>query len=179
LSTAIQTKTFVIDPKHSSVDFTVRHLVISRVRGQFRVVSGKVELADSAIPVSVFAQIEAASIDTREEQRDAHLRSADFLHAEAHPKLTFTSTKVTPKSAGEFTLTGDLTLRGVTQSVSLEAQIEGRTIDPWGLDRIGYTAAGRISRKDFGLEWNQLLESGGAIVGDEVNITLELEVVPG
>ncbi len=178
MSTAVQTKTYVIDPKHSSVDFTVRHLVISKVRGQFRVVAGKVQLADSAIPVSVAAEIEAASIDTREEQRDGHLRSADFLDAETYPTLTFASTQVTPKSATAFTLTGDLTLHGVTRSVSLEAEVEGRTIDPWGLDRIGYSAKGKISRKDFGLAWNQLLESGGAIVGDNVDIQLELEVVP-
>jgi polyisoprenoid-binding protein YceI len=178
LSSAVQTKTYVIDSKHSSVDFTVRHLVISRIRGQFRVLSGKLELADSAIPVAVSAEIASASIDTREEQRDGHLRSADFLNAEAFPTITFASTKVEPKSATAFTVTGDLTLRGVTRSVALEAEVEGRTIDPWGNDRVGYSAKTHISRKDYGLEWNQLLESGGAIVGDKIDITLELEVVP-
>ncbi|MFY9779313.1 MAG: YceI family protein [Candidatus Baltobacteraceae bacterium] len=178
MSTAVQTKTYVIDPKHSSVGFTVRHLVISKVRGQFRVLSGKIELAASEIPVAAFAEIEAASIDTCEEQRDAHLRSADFLDTEKYPKLTFSSTQIVPKSATEFTLTGDLTLRGVTRSVSLEGEVEGRTTDPWGFDRLGYSAKGRISRKDFGLEWNQLLETGGAVVGDTVEIALDLEVVP-
>ncbi|MGP6158568.1 MAG: YceI family protein [Vulcanimicrobiaceae bacterium] len=178
MSTAIQTKTYVIDPKHSSVHFAVRHLVISKVRGQFRTLSGKVELADSAIPVSVFAEIDAASIDTREEQRDGHLRSEDFLHVEAYPTLIFKSTQVVAKSDTAFTLTGDLTLHGVTRTVSLDAEVEGRTVDPWGNDRIGYGAEGKLSRKDFGLAWNQLLESGGAIVGDTVEIILSLEVVP-
>ena len=132
ISTTCESSTVCKYPeqKHSSVGFTVRHLVISKVRGQFRVLSGKIELAASEIPVAAFAEIEAASIDTCEEQRDAHLRSADFLDTEKYPKLTFSSTQIVPKSATEFTLTGDLTLRGVTRSVSLEGEVEGRTTDP-------------------------------------------------
>jgi polyisoprenoid-binding protein YceI len=181
MSTTIETParaTWRIDPIHSHVEFAVRHLMISTVKGRFTGVDGTV-LIDEANPSNdeVDVRIEASTIDTREPQRDAHLRSADFLEAEKFPHLTFKSTRITHRKGHEFRLVGDLTIRGVTQQVTLDVTEEGRVKDPWGGDRAGFSAKTKINRKDFGLNWNQLLETGGVVVGDEVKINLELELV--
>lgn len=168
---------YAIDPAHTSVDFIVRHLMIAKVRGRFAGVTGTIELAPgSDVPVAVQATIDANSIDTREAQRDAHLKSADFLEADAYPTLEFNSTRIEGEP-GDFTIHGNLTLHGVTRQVALKAEFEGRSPDPWGGQRAGYSAHTTINRKDFGLTWNAALETGGVMVGEEVRIELNVEAV--
>ena len=175
ISLVMATEKFDIDISHSSVGFTVRHLVISKVHGQFTKWSGSIDLDTANFAASkVEVSIETASIDTREPQRDTHLRSADFFDAEKHPHLTFKSTKVEAKG-NDLKVYGDLSLHGVTKQVVLEGEYSGRGKDPWGGDRVGFSAKTRIDRKDFGLVWNQALEAGGVLVGENIDITLEIE----
>ena len=170
--------TWNIDPTHSAVEFAVRHLMISTVRGRFSDVSGFVELDEHDATLSkVDVTIQAASIDTRQEQRDAHLRSADFFHAEQFPTLHFVGKQIRGDVNGEFTVVGDLTIRGVTREVTLDVTSEGRVNDPWGNLRAGFTAKGKISRSEYGLTWNQVLEAGGVAVGDEIKISIDVELV--
>ncbi len=172
-----ETTTYALDPAHTTVEFIVRHLMITKVRGRFTAFAGQIELAaGSDVPTSITATIDAGSIDTREEQRDAHLRSADFFETEKFPHLTFESTRIggTPD---DLTIDGKLTIRGITRDVKLSGSFEGRATDPWGGVRIGYSAHGTINRKDFGLAWNATLETGGVVVGDEVRIELNVEAV--
>lgn len=166
-----------IDPTHSHVEFAVRHLMISTVKGRFGDVSGtlQVNAADPAKSV-VDVTIKAASIDTREPQRDTHLRSADFFDVERFPTLRFKSTRVSGE-AEDLKVTGDLTIRDVTREVTLTVTPEGQGKDPWGGERAGYSAKGKINRTEFGLTWNQVLEAGGVVVGDEIKISIDVEVV--
>lgn len=174
---AAGTTTWNIDNSHTLVEFSVRHLMISTVKGRFGEVSGKV-IADDADPAraQIEATINVASIDTREAQRDAHLRSADFFDAENFPTLTFRGTRV-EKAGDGLKVTGDLTIRGTTREVVLDVTSEGRVKDPWGGERAGYSATTKIKRSDFGLTWNMALETGGVVVGDEIKIALEVELV--
>lgn len=167
-----------IDPAHSTVEFAVKHLMISTVRGHFSKISGYVDL-DSANPAAskVEVTIDSASIDTREAQRDAHLRSADFLEVEKYPAMTFVGTKIDGNPDGAFKLTGNVTIKGTTRPITLDVTSEGKVKDPWGGVRTGYSAKTRLKRSDFGLTWNLLLEAGGVTVGDEIAITIELELV--
>lgn len=171
--------TWKLDPTHSAVEFSVRHMMITTVRGRFTEVGGTLDF-DEADPAGGRAEItiNAASIDTREAQRDAHLRSADFFDVERFPALTFTSTRI-EGSAQEFTLAGDLTIHGVTRPVALRVTHEGRGKDPWGGERLGYSATTTIKRSDFGLTWNTALETGGFLVGDDVKIALDIQLVKG
>jgi polyisoprenoid-binding protein YceI len=164
-----------IDPAHSSTGFAVRHLVISTVRGQFTKTTGTVKL-DPADPArsSVEATIDATSIDTREPQRDGHLKSPDFLDVAKYPTITFRSTKVAPAGPDRLAVTGDLTLHGVTRPVTLEVQTSPEVKGMFGETRRGFTAVGKIDRKDFGLTWNKAIEAG-PVVGDEVTIALDIE----
>ncbi len=168
-----------IDPVHSTAQFSVRHLMIANVRGEFSKVSGvayldESDLARSAVEVSV----DPATINTREPQRDAHLRSTDFFDVANHPTMTFRSRRVVPAGEGKFNVAGDLTIRGVTREVTFDVQGPTPAIkDPWGRQRVGVSATARINRKDFGLQWNKTLEGGGVLVGDEVTITIDLELV--
>ena len=176
--TTAQATTYAIDPAHSSVEFSVRHLMISKVRGAFRAVAGTIALpSDGLVPSAVSADIEVGSVDTREAQRDGHLKSEDFFHVEKHSHMHFVSTSVTPNDGARFQIAGNLELRGVTKPVVLEAEAMGRAKDPWGNDRIGYEAKTRINRKDFGLTYNQALEAGGVMVGEDVDIELQIEAV--
>jgi polyisoprenoid-binding protein YceI len=171
------TKTYTIDPAHTAVRFSVRHLMISRVHGQFSGVSGTVDVpTGSNVPSAVNVAIEVASIDTREPQRDGHLKSPDFFHAENFPQITFHSTRI-EGSEEEFSVAGDLTIHGETKPVVLSATFDGAGPDPWGNQRLGYEAHAKIKRSDFGLTWNQALEAGGFAIGDEIKIDLNLEVV--
>ena len=170
--------TYNIDPTHSSVHFSVRHLMVSNVRGEFSKLSGTIQF-DPASPgtASVAASIDTTSINTRDPQRDGHLKSADFLDVEKFPTITFQSKSATPHEGGA-TVTGDLTIHGVTHPVTLD--VEGSTDeikDPWGNQRIGLSASTKLSRKEFGLTWNAALEAGGVMIGDEVKITLDIEAV--
>lgn len=178
MTAQLQEKTlYALDPAHTTVEFVVRHLMITKVRGRFTAFDGQVELAPgSDLPASIQASINAASIDTREEQRDAHLRSADFFDVEKYPELSFESTRI-DGTPDDFTIDGRLTIHGVTRDVTLTGSFEGRVTDPWGGVRVGYTANGKINRKDFGLNWNAALETGGVVVGDEVRIELNVEAV--
>jgi polyisoprenoid-binding protein YceI len=179
MSTAAVTSrtTWAIDPAHTTVEFAVKHLMITTVRGRFADLNGLLEL-DEARPEQsrVDVTIDAASIDTRQSDRDAHLRSADFFDVERFPTLRFTSRRI-ERAGGAFTVEGELTIRGVTRPVTLSVTEEGRTQDPWGGQRVGYSATTKINRKDFGLTWNQALETGGFVVGDEVKITADVEFV--
>lgn len=177
MSALTQTTAYKIDPVHSSVRFSVRHLMITRVHGQFSAVAGTLEIPQgSQVPSSVDVTIDVASIDTREPQRDGHLKSADFFDAEHHPTITFRSTKI---DGGDerFTIEGDLTIRGTTKRVVLDTTFEGAGNDAWGGYRVGYEASTKINRKDFGLNWNQTLESGGVVVGDEIKIELNVQAI--
>lgn len=178
MSTQVAEKTtYAIDPAHTTVEFAVRHLMITKVRGRFAGVAGRVELEPgSDVPVAVSASLDASTIDTREPQRDTHLKSADFFEVEKHAALDFVSTRIEGK-ADAFTIHGHLTIHGVTREVALKAAFEGRAADPWGGHRVGYTASTAINRTDFGLTWNAALETGGVMVGDEVRIELDVQAV--
>jgi len=170
--------TWTIDATHSNVEFSVRHLMISTARGRFASVKGLVTLNDDEPAQSaVDITIDAASIDTRDQQRDAHLRSADFFDAETYPAITFKSTRVEDVDDDGFRLVGNLTIHGVTREVVLDVTSEGRGKDPWGGERAGYSAKTKINRSDYGLRWNQALETGGVLVGDEVKINIDLELI--
>jgi polyisoprenoid-binding protein YceI len=172
-----RTQIFTIDPVHTSVGFTVRHLMIAKVRGHFASVTGTIEIpAGSDVPEAVDVSIAASSVDTREPQRDEHLRSPDFLDVATYPTLTLRSTAITG-SPSALKIHGDLTIHGTTRPVVLDATFEGRATDPWGNLRAGYEATTTISRKDFGLAWNQVLEAGGVAVGDEVRIEISVEAI--
>jgi len=173
------TTTWNIDPVHSVAEFKVRHMMISNVKGQFTKLQGTVSLNEEDITKSkVEASIDATSINTRDSQRDAHLKSADFFDAEKFPTLSFQSNDITRVNEGELNVTGDLTIHGVKRTVVFV--VEGPTApakDPWGNTRIGLSATTKINRKDFGLTWNSALETGGLLVGDEVTITLDVQLV--
>ncbi len=166
-----------IDPSHTSIEFSVKHLGIATVRGRFRKFEALAEVGPDGRLQRVEATIDAASIDTGVDQRDEHLRSADFFDVAKHPQIRFLSTGVRQNGAGEGVITGDLTLRGVTRPVSFTLEQGGAIRDPWGNQRIAATATGKLSRKDWGLTWNQALELGGVVVSDEVKFTLEVQVV--
>jgi polyisoprenoid-binding protein YceI len=167
-----------IDASHSTAEFAVKHLMISTVKGRFGDVTGTVTV-DEANPAKADVQVSigVGSIDTREQKRDAHLRSADFFDVEKFPKIAFTGTRVEGPTDGEFKLVGDLTIRDVTRPVTLNVEAAGQVKDPWGGERAGFSATTRINRKDFGLNWNMALEAGGVMVGEEVKISIEIELV--
>jgi len=180
-ATAPQTavSTWAIDPAHSVAEFKVKHMMISNVKGQFSGVSGTLERHEGDVTKSkVEVIIDAASVNTRDAQRDAHLKSADFFDAEKFSSLSFKSTRIIPKNPEEHTVEGELTIHGVTHAVRFV--VEGPTPpakDPWGNTRIGVSATTKINRKDYGLTWNTALETGGILVGEEVTITLDLQFV--
>jgi len=177
MSTAITT--WNVDPAHSAVEFKVKHMMISNVKGHFTGVTGTLSLHEADLTQSsVEAAIEIASIHTRDEGRDAHLRSEDFFDAEKFPTMNLKSTHIALKSHGELVVTGDLTIKGITHSVQFA--VEGpsaATKDPWGGTRIGVAATTTINRKDFGLTWNAALDAGGLMLGEDIKITLDLEFV--
>lgn len=166
-----------VDPHHVEAGFAVRHLMISTVKGHFRTVSGVVTTdGDDFTTAKVDLTIDARSIETRDDARDTHLKSADFFDAERFPSLTFKSGRVTATAPRHYVVTGDLTIRDVTREVSLDVVAEGFVRDPWGNEKAGFSATGSINRKDFGLTWNVALETGGVLVGDEVKLNLEIEL---
>lgn len=168
---------WTIDGTHTHVAFAVRHMAISTVRGRFGTVSGTAETGADGTLERIDVTIDARTIDTGEPQRDAHLRSADFLDVEAYPHITFRSTDVRRLRDGRYRITGDLTIRGQTRPVTFEAETVGPMTDPWGNRRAGATMSGTLSRKDFGLTWNQVLEFGGVAVGDAVRFEVDVEAV--
>lgn len=170
--------TWQIDPAHTEIEFSARHLMISNVKGRFGSPTGQV-IYDVRKPgtVDLHVEIPVATIDTRNEQRDVHLKSADFFDAEHFPSITFKGKRTEGDISGEFKLIGDLTIRGVTREVTLDVTAEGAGGDPWGNDRLGFSATGKIDRKEFGLVWNQLLEAGGVAVGDQIKIIINTELM--
>ena len=174
----MRTERWEIDSSHSSVHFSVRHLVIAKVRGSFARWSGTLQVPDGDFSkATVAVTIDASSIDTRVADRDTHLKSADFLHVEQHPELRFVGKRVQPRTDAEIDVVGDLTIHGITREVVLHVDLHGQAKDPWGNVRAAFTAKTSIDRKDFGLTWNQVLETGGVLVGDRVEIEAEIEAV--
>jgi polyisoprenoid-binding protein YceI len=170
--------TWNIDTAHSGIGFAVRHMVVARTRGKFGSWRGEVHM-DEANPERsrVDVTIDAASIDTGVADRDAHLRSADFLDVANHPAITFASKRLEPRGGDRYRVVGDLTIRGVTREVALDMEASGQATDPWGNLRAGFSARAQLDRKDFGLTWNQVLETGGVLVGDRIDIEIEVEAV--
>jgi polyisoprenoid-binding protein YceI len=165
---------WTVDTTHSAAEFAVKHLMISTVKGQFRKLEGSGETAADGTLTSVQMAIDVASIDTNAGQRDDHLRSPDFFDAANHPTITFRSTKI-ERSGSDVTITGDLTIRGTTRPVTLKGEYSAPSKDPWGNPRAALAVSGKISRKEWGLVWNQALETGGFAVGDEVKLAVEVE----
>jgi polyisoprenoid-binding protein YceI len=167
--------TYVLDPAHTRVGFVARHAMVTKVRGQFNEFEGSAVVDGTDLTRStVQLTIQAASIDTRNEQRDGHLRSNDFLAMEDYPQITFVSTAVEPSGPAGFEVTGDLTIKGVTNSVTIPFEFEGAATDPFGNQRVGFEGSVVINRKDYGVTWNAALETGGVLVSEK--ITLEFEV---
>jgi len=172
------TSNWNIDPTHSGINFAIRHMVVSKVRGRFAKYTGTLSLDDEDLTrSSVEATIDSSSIDTAAAQRDDHLRSADFFDVEKFPELRFRSTRIERVDDGAYRLIGELTIRDVTRELWLDVEYGGRAKDPWGNERIGFIARGALDRKDFGLGWNQLLETGGVLVGERLEIELEVQAV--
>jgi polyisoprenoid-binding protein YceI len=169
--------TYALDASHTEVGFSVRHLMVSKTKGRFPGVSGTVTIAEEPTASSVEVEIDVASIDTRDEKRDEHLRSADFFDVERYPTMTFRSTAVRPLGGNRWAVDGDLTVHGETRNVGLEVTFEGAARDPWGGERLGFTARADVDREDFGLTWNQALETGGVLVGKTAKLEIEAEAV--
>ena len=169
---------FNIDPSHSAAQFSVKHMMVSTVRGEFQKISGSAQIDDKDLTKSsVDVTIDAASINTRDAKRDAHLKSPDFFDTEKFPTITFKSTKISKGKGGKYNVTGDLTMHGVTKPVTLETELSKPAKSPWGQTVRGVHATGKLNRKDFGLNWNTTLETGGVLVGDEVALTIDAELV--
>jgi polyisoprenoid-binding protein YceI len=167
---------YTFDTAHSEVSFTVRHLMVSKVRGIFNSFDGEIVVAENVLDSVVTATIDMSSVDTREEARDNHLRSSDFFSIEKHPQMTFRSVSVRPNGE-DFVLTGDLTIKDVTKRVDFSLEFNGVSPDPWGGTRAGFTAKTDISRKEFGVDLEMPLDGGGVVVGDKINVNLEIEAV--
>ena len=176
-ATAVPTGTWNIDPAHSSVEFQVKHLGIATVKGHFNDFEGTLVVGENGIPTKAYGSVRVESVDTREEQRDAHLRSPDFFDAENHPELRFAATAIEPVDEDTFKVTGDLTIHGVTQPVSFDAELQGVEEDPWGNERFAVEVTGQIKRSDFGMTFNQALGSGNMLVSDKVKINLDISAV--
>jgi len=175
--TLIPSGSWAVDPTHSSVDFAVKHLGIATVRGKFATFNGTLTLADDLAGAQFAATIDAASVSTAEEGRDAHLRSPDFFDVEAYPTIEFVSTGVTPLDGESFTIQGTLSMHGVTQPVELTADVQGTEIDPWGNQRVGLEITGELSRGAYGMTFNQVLGSGNFAVSDKVKLSLDVSAV--
>ncbi len=172
----LEAGTWQVDTAHSSVEFTARHLMVSKVRGRFTSFSGTIEIAEEPLESSLQASVDLASVETNDAKRDDHLRSADFFDVENHPHMTLVSTGIRPDGDG-YVLSADVTARGVTRPVQFHLEFNGVERDPWGGTRAGFTATTEVNRKDWGLEWNVPLDGGGLLVSDKIKITLEVEAV--
>ncbi|HMC51588.1 MAG TPA: YceI family protein [Acidimicrobiales bacterium] len=169
--------TYTLDRAHSAVEFVARHLMISKVRGRFADFDGRIDIAEVPEESSVQVTIQTTSVFTDEASRDGHLRGADFFDTEQFPLIEFRSTRVEPQSSDSWKVQGDLTIRDVTRPVTLTVDFEGATRTPWGQDRVGFSAATELDREDWGLTWNQALETGGVVVGKKVRVELTVEAV--
>ena len=167
--------TYDIDVSHTRLGFAVRHMAVSKVRGEFKEFSGTLELAENPVDSKISVTLQAASVETKDENRDNHLRTNDFFDVENHPTWTFTSAAIRPVTVTEWHVDGDLSIRGVTKQVTLDATLEGVVQDPYGLHRVGFSATTTINRDDFGVSFNAALEAGGLVVSKKVDIDLEVE----
>ncbi|HSD79478.1 MAG TPA: YceI family protein [Solirubrobacteraceae bacterium] len=175
--TLVPTGTYTVDPAHSKVGFAVKHMGIATVRGEFTAFAGTLEIGDDLSSAKAYGTVEVASVDTNEEQRDAHLRSPDFFDAEQYPELRFESKRIEQLDEESFRITGDLTLHGVTNEIVLHADIQGTDVDPWGNERVGLEITGQLSRGDYGMRFNQALGSGNMLVADKVKLALDVSAV--
>jgi polyisoprenoid-binding protein YceI len=173
----IPTGTWRVDPDHSSIEFQIKHLMIATVRGRFKEFDGTMIAADDITESAAFGVVKAASIDTSQPERDAHLRSPEFFDAEHYEDIRFASTRIVPLGGPKFNVVGDLTIKDATHEIELETTIEGAERDPWGNDRVGLSARGWINRKHFGLTWQMPLETGGLVLGDQVKIIADVSAV--
>lgn len=170
--------TYKIDPMHSEILFKVKHLMISTVTGNFKSFDATAEINDNDLTnATVSFEADTASVDTKNEQRDAHLKGDDFFNAELYPKMTFKSTSVKKVSDDEYTVTGNLTIRDITKPVELKVEFNGAATDPWGMERLGFEITGKINRQDFGLRWSAVTEAGGIVVSDDVKLLLNVQLV--
>ncbi len=173
----VPTGTWNVDPTHSSIEFSIKHMMIATVRGRFKDFEGTIEAAEDINDSKVVGIVRTASIDTNEPTRDDHLRGPDFFDVEHYPEARFESKRIIPIGGPDFRVIGDMTLKGVTREVELKATVEGSQRDPWGNDRIGIRTRGMIDRTDFGLTWQHALETGGFLVGEEVKIVIDISAV--
>ncbi|MBT2584009.1 YceI family protein [Planococcus sp. ISL-109] len=172
-------KKWTVDQAHSEIGFSVKHMMISKVKGSFASYEAQVEANENDLQNALIDfKIDVTSIDTNNEDRDNHLRSADFFDAEQHPHITFNATDIRKKDDDEYELTGDLTIKDVTRPAKFEAEYGGKATNPWGVEVVAYSVSGKINRKDFGLTWNQALETGGVLVGEDVKLNLEIQANP-
>jgi polyisoprenoid-binding protein YceI len=174
--TVLPTGTWTVDPAHSNVEFSAKHLGIATVRGAFNEFEGSFEVGDDG-SAKARGTVEVVSIDTNEDQRDTHLRSEDFFHAEVHPQLSFESTEIRAVDDDAFLIHGDLTMRGVTRPIVLEAELQGTEIDPWGNERVALEARGQLNRRDWGMTFNQVLGSGNMLVSDKIKLSLDISAI--
>lgn len=173
----VPTGTWRVDPAHSSVEFEIKHMMIATVRGRFTEFEGTLIAAEDITDSRAHGVVKAASIDTNQPERDAHLRSPDFFDTERYPEIRFESTRIEPLGGPKYRVLGNLTIKDVTREIEAEATVEGARRDPWGNERVGIRARATIDRKDFGLTWQQALETGGFLLGDEVRIQVEVSAV--
>ena len=173
-TTTLPAGPWTLDAAHSSISFSVRHMMVSKVRGQFTDFTADIVTAEDPLASTVSAVVQLASIDTRDSGRDEHLRTNDFFDIENHPTMTFTSTGL-ECSGSDYRLVGDLTIKGVTRPVTFDLEVGGVAKDPWGNTKTGFTASTTVNRKDFGLTYNAALETGGVLIGDKVTIELDIE----
>jgi polyisoprenoid-binding protein YceI len=177
-ATLVPAGTWIADPAHSKAGFAVKHMGIATVRGEFADFEGRLSLSAGDISnAGVEGRVGVASVDTRDEKRDAHLRSPDFFASDEHPEMTFSSTRVEPAGGDGFRVTGDLTLRGVTKEIVLDAEVQGADLDPYGNERVGIEITGELSRADFGMTFNQALGSGNLLVGDKVKLAIDISAI--
>jgi polyisoprenoid-binding protein YceI len=174
--TVLPTGTWTVDPAHSSVEFSAKHLGIATVRGVFNEFEGSLEIGEDG-SAKARGTVEVVSIDTNEDQRDNHLRSEDFFHAEVHPQLSFESTEIRPVDENSFLIHGDLTMRGVTRPIVLEAEVQGTELDPWGHERVGLEARGQLNRREWNMTFNQALGSGNMLVSDRIKLALDISAI--
>ncbi len=174
--TVLPTGTWTVDPAHSNVEFSAKHLGIATVRGAFNEFEGSFEVGEDG-SAKARGTVEVVSIDTNEDQRDTHLRSEDFFHAEVHPQLSFESTEIRAVDEDAFLIHGDLTMRGVTRPIVLEAELQGTEIDPWGNERVALEARGQLNRRDWGMTFNQVLGSGNMLVSDKIKLSLDISAI--
>ena len=169
--------TYKIDADHSDIMFKVKHLMISTITGVFKKFDGTLEFNEHLSDATVTFEADVSSVDTKNEQRDGHLKSDDFFNAEQFPKLTFKSTHIKKTGDDEYLLTGDLTIRDVTKPVELKVEYNGATKDPWGQEKMGFEVSGKINRKDYGLKWSAVTEAGGLVVADDVKLLMNVEMI--